>query len=319
MEIKHEAGLSVGFLTLDEALAGDWRAVVPPGQAAPEIDVLRVAEPSRDAWPMLRAAGFVPKPAKISWITGTGADDGEFLAKLPKGERWSIRRARRMAVEAGIRITVQDPVGPGPLGAFLEIYRARIGRMRHGIPYADSQHEQILAEPYLAVWAYLGEQLVGGCLVVAAPDARFTKIRYSAVAERFRETALSRALYVEAVRVSRERGFTATSLGTEPNLYGHVAKAGLFSFKRRMGFEPLPSQDMGNSGGVEADRLLRLDGLDSPALILGFPESSDWRGGWGHFYTTDPNLDLGPYRTDLMADVTVTRMSAGRPVSGRRE
>jgi GNAT superfamily N-acetyltransferase len=277
-----------------------------------------VVEPPRDAWPELRVAGFVPKPKKISWIARNGADDDEFLSVLPKGERWSIRKARRAAAEAGIRVTVEDPVTPDPLEAFLAIYRIQVGRMRHGIPYADGRHEEILSEPYLAVWAHIGSQLVGGCLVVADPGTRFTKIRYSAVAERFRGTALSRTLYVEAVRAGRERGFTTTSLGTEPNLYGHVAKAGLFSFKRRMGFEPRPSQDVGNAGGIEADRLLRLEGLDTPGMILGYPEPSEWRGGWGHFYTADPDLDLGPYRTDLMADVTVTRIPAGRPVSGRR-
>ncbi|MFF2374988.1 GNAT family N-acetyltransferase [Streptomyces xiamenensis] len=319
MEIKDDNGITVGFLTLDEALTGQWPAVAPHVRTLRDVDVLRVIEPPLGAWPALRAAGFVPKPTKISWIAPNGADDGEFLSVLSQNERRIIRRAQRAAGEAGIRVTVQDPVTPDSLEAFLAIYRTQVSGMRHGVLYADGRSAEILSEPYFAVWAHVGSQLVGGCLVVAASGARFTKMRFSAVAERFRGTSLSRTLYMEVVRASRERGFTTTSLGTEPNLYGHVAKVGLFRFKRRMGFEPHPSQDVGNAGGIEADHLLRLESLDSPSMILGYPEVSAWRGGWGHFYTSDPDLNLSPYLTDLMADVTVTRILEGRPVSHGRE
>ncbi|QKV96405.1 hypothetical protein HUT19_35750 [Streptomyces sp. NA02950] len=317
METRDEDGLTVRWLTLDEALdgAGHTEGVQNGGGNA---DVLRVAEPPRDAWSALRARGFVPKPAKISWITETRDSDEEFLARLPKGERWSVRRARRIAAEDGVRFVVQEPVEATALDAFLHIYHHHIGTMRHGVPYAGGQREAILGGPFFAVWACAGAELLGGCLVVAAPGAPYTKIRYAAVAGRFRDTGLSRAVYLEAVRASRERGFTATSLGTEPNVYGHIAKAGLFSFKRRMGFAPMPSQDLGNAGGVEADRVLHLGGLEDPGMILGYPDSPGWLGGWGHFYTSAPDLDLGPYRTDLMAGVRVIRLSAGRPVSGRR-
>ncbi|WP_432038861.1 hypothetical protein [Streptomyces cucumeris] len=312
METRQEDGLTIRWLTLDEALDG----TAAPDRGA-DADVLRVAEPPRGAWPALRARGFVPKPQKISWITETTGSDEEFLARLPKGERWSVRRARRTAAEDGVRLVVQEPVEAPALDAFLCLYRRHIGSMRHGVPYASDQREAILTGPFFAVWAYAEEELLGGCLVVAAPAAPYTKIRYATVAGRPRDTGLTRAVYLRAVCASRERGFTATSLGTEPNVYGHIAKAGLFSFKRRMGFAPMPSQDLGNAGGVEADRVVRLGALDDPGMILGYPDSPGWRGGWGHFYTSAPDLDLGPYRTDLMAGVTVIRMSAGRPVSGR--
>ncbi|MGH3696124.1 MAG: GNAT family N-acetyltransferase [Pseudonocardiaceae bacterium] len=307
MELKDDLGLAVGFVTVEEALT------LPLDESTGPAEVLRVVRPPVSEWDRLRAKGFVPKPARISWIMATRGSDEEYLESLPKKERWSVRRARRLAADDGVHFVVEQPVGAAGFEAFFQIYLAQVEQMRFGVPFATSHQEAILtgADPYLAIWARTGTKMVGGCLVLADPAARFAKIRFSAVSRRFRDTGLSRVVYLEAVRASRERGYDSVSLGSEPNLYGHIVKAGLFSFKRRLGFVPMPSQEVGNAGFDEADKVLRLGALEDPGLILGYPDGSasgSWRGGCGNFYTSAAELDLFPYRTDLMTGVSVTQV-----------
>src|SRR4051812_13066052 len=134
MDLRPESGLSVGFVTVEEALSG---SAGEPGTA----DLLRVVDPDRSVWPQLRSRGFVPKPASVSWITATGTSDQRFLAGLAKKERWSVRRAVRLAADDGVRFVVAQPVGAAELEAFFTIYLAQVQQMRFGIPYALSHQE----------------------------------------------------------------------------------------------------------------------------------------------------------------------------------
>lgn len=309
MEIRTESGLAIGLVTTDEAVA------LSPGQDIAGVDVLRVPDPRPADWDMLRRCGFVPKPAKISWLTATTDSDEEYVAGLPKKERWHMRRAGHLAETDGVRLVVEQPIGTARLDAFLRVYLEQVGRMRYGVPYVTDQYAAIRdgTDPYFAVWAMSREEVVGGCLVVAEPGARFTRIRFSATAERFRDSSLSRIVYLKAINASRARGYDSVTLGSDPNLYGHIVKIGLFGFKRRLGFVPVPSQEVRGSGADEADRVLRLGALEDPAFVLGYPPaagSRGWCGGWGTFFTARPELDTSSYRTDLMAGVSVLQLPA---------
>jgi hypothetical protein len=68
---------------------------------------------------------------------------------------------------------------------------------------------------------------------------------------------------------AREAGLAYVSLGNDPALFGHVVQPGLFDFKTRMGFTPVPSEVLDPSlAGEFADRVLSLRSLADPSLFV---------------------------------------------------
>lgn len=131
------------------------------------------------------------------------------------------------------------------------------------------------------------------------------RIRFSAVTPEWRSASLARTLYFSAMRTAREKGYKWVSLGDEPNLYGHVAKAGLFRFKAAMGFECVPSRDNHDPRGRDvADLVLNLDNLCDPCLVLAYsPDGVDGELSAHLFSATeqDPRHYAAPFLAGVRA------------------
>ncbi|MFF5145022.1 GNAT family N-acetyltransferase [Streptomyces sp. NPDC013157] len=301
MEIVDEHGLSVALITPADLDTRPWR------NSGPHIDVVRLPEPPAECWDELTAAGFVRKPELLCWKAELGADEAEFLSRLENKSRQDVRRAR-MRAESALRFTVQDTMAPEILDPFLALYLERVQEMAFGVPIAVRQRNRLLggAEKYFAVYAHEGDELVGGCVVRECPDEDAVRIRFSAVTEQWRRSSLARTLYFAAMRTAREKGYRWVTLGDEPNLYGHLTKAGLFSFKVSMGFRCVPSQDFHDPEGRDlADLVLNLTNLSGPCLILGYAtDSAENRMLHAELFTdepagTDPRKYTAPFLTGV--------------------
>jgi GNAT superfamily N-acetyltransferase len=289
MEIREEFGLQVATATADEALAA-----VETNQLPTDASVLRVLDPPPAAWHELAAAGFVRKPIWLTWIAPTPSSDEDYVARLDRKARQDMRRARVRADAAGLRIEVQQPIDADSLESFLSLYENRVEQMEFGFAFALNFREKFLTDDNeLAVLAFEGDRIVGGVLCLQTPEEEAVRLRFSAVEPRWRVHSLARLLYWQAFRATRERGFRWVTLGNDPNLYGHVAKPGLLSFKRSLGFRPAPAVSFGKGyAGDAADLVLSLHQLTDPSVILGYGESD--RGGQDY-----PSLDDGfpPFQT----------------------
>ncbi|MER5639480.1 GNAT family N-acetyltransferase [Kitasatospora sp. NPDC002227] len=299
MKVIDEHGLSVGLIEPAELPGRPWLS------AGQHIDVVRMLRPPADAVPELAEHGFVVKPEMLTWLARLGSDEDEFLARLETRPRQDIRRAQRRA--GVLREVVQDQVEPETLDRFLALYEERVAAMKFGVPYAKRHRETVLNGPqkYFGVFAFDGEELVGGCLVAECPEVSAIRIRFSAVDEYWRTTAsLARTLYFTAMRTARSKGYTWATLGDEPNLYGHLTQIGLFSFKVQTGFEAVPSQDFGDPTGCdEADLVLGLTALNDPCLILGYPPRPHAdRKLRGYLMTADESLPR-KFRADFLEGV----------------
>jgi GNAT superfamily N-acetyltransferase len=149
--------------------------------------------------------------------------------------------------------------------------------MRYGVAFARRFRTTILEGPekYFGVFLYRADELIGGCLALECPDESAIRIRWSAVTEPARRAGYPRALYCTAMQQAREKGYEWATLGDDPNLYGHLAQPGLFTFKSRMGFEAVASQDFADPGAWdEADLVLSLDKLSDPALMLEYADGT---------------------------------------------
>jgi hypothetical protein len=275
MDIREEFGLRIGLLRPDEALAGG-PAVVPP-----DVTLLRVPDPPRDLRPALTELGYVHKPAWISWISEVCESEQAWLARLPRAHAQAIRRARRRLGD-DIRIECRQPVPEHLLDEFLVLYEDMISRMPSGVPYAVSQREDILNnEKNFIIHAQSSEGMVGACICRVAPEEDTVVMRFPAYSPKARSDSLSRVLYMEVMRAAREMNHRFWSLGRDPNLYGHISKAGLFEFKaRRLGFTPYATEP---PFGIvpwtdESDLIVSSAGLSDPALMLGYPDEESAPG-----------------------------------------
>ncbi|MGQ4728563.1 MULTISPECIES: GNAT family N-acetyltransferase [Streptomyces] len=272
MKIVDEHGLSVALIETADLTAEPWLS------SDRHIDVVRMLKPPVGLRDDLAARGFICKPEMLTWLARLESDESTFLARLGNKSRQDIRRAQRQAA-GSLREVVQDEsVDAETLDRFLALYEERVSGMQFGVPYARRHREAVLHGPqkYFAHFAFEHDELVGGCLVLECPEEDAIRIRFSAVTESWRRSSLARTLYFSALQTARSKGYTWATLGDEPNLYGHLTQAGLFSFKVNMGFTAVPSQDFSDPTGCdEADLVLNLATLKDPCLILGYANPSD--------------------------------------------
>ncbi|MEV0483390.1 GNAT family N-acetyltransferase [Streptomyces sp. NPDC050508] len=273
MEIVDDFGLPVASIRpedLEEDLA-PWTGLDR------SVAVVRMMNPPPETWEELARRGFVRKPATLTWLARLGASEDSFLAGIPHKSRQYVHRARRRMVAEGVREVVEDRVSAEHLDPFLDLYEDRIAAMRYGVAFARRFRTTILEGPekYFGVFLYRADELIGGCLALECPDESAIRIRWSAVTEPARRAGYPRALYCTAMQQAREKGYEWATLGDDPNLYGHLAQPGLFTFKSRMGFEAVASQDFADPGAWdEADLVLSLDKLSDPALMLEYADGT---------------------------------------------
>jgi hypothetical protein len=310
-------GLPIVEATVDEALA-----LTPDLPAPAGTTLVRVVEPPAASWPDLAAAGFLRKPAWVTWLAAAGTDT-EYVGRLSRKSRQDLRRAWGRAEDAELRIEVQEPVEEENLDTFLDLYEERVEEMTYGVAFARQCREEILhgGQDY-AVLAFEGPRLVGGCLCQRSPEADAVRLRFSAVEPRWREASLARVLYMRAHRTAHEQGFRWVTLGNDPNLYGHMTKPGLFYFKARLGFDPVPAGLLGprHSGDV-ADRLLSLDRLTDPTVMLGYPERVEHAKAGpsdlvAYVFGSDPHVDRDRYTTGRVRTVRLIELPVGTHGNG---
>jgi GNAT superfamily N-acetyltransferase len=303
----------MAVVDIEQALSGAWR------EHRFDVDVVRVQDPPPECWAELTAAGFFPKPQVVTWRARTGSSEEEFLAKLSGKDRQNIRTARRRAQADALSIKVV-PVDAALLDVFLPLYEAEIARMQHGWAAATEHRGKVLAEAdrYFAVCVFDGDTLVAASINEESRTRDEVRARFSVTVPDRRQASLARALYLEVVQVAREKGFRWVGLGSDPNLYGHVAKPGLFGFKNRLGFAAVPSHLVDpTSGSDQADRIVRLNALTDPAFVLAYAPAADGSPQRGsrlrlELFSADPGIDTRPYTADYLAGTRVHRIAQAK-------
>ncbi|MFI9720155.1 GNAT family N-acetyltransferase [Streptomyces sp. NPDC052396] len=316
MVVETTGGLTTAQVTADEALHTDWAS------RRDELDMVRVTGPEPACWPELRRAGFTVHPSWITWLAPAGPSEEAFLDRLSGKERRSVRAGLRFVTDHGIRMKVATPVSAAGYDEFLALYERQIATMRHGVPYARFDRDEILerAGEYFAVHAVADDKLIGGCVCRIREDSTVV-IRFVATEPDGRQHRIVRAMYMQAFRTARELGCRDISLGTDPALYGHVAKPGLFAFKSALRFTPIPSRLFGGAmdDPDEATLVLRLAALSEPSLLVRYHLPEDDRSGLVtgdtplglDVLTTGPELDPAPYGAPFLADTVVRVIERG--------
>ena len=308
-------GLRTVELDLETALACDWRAF--RGHA--DVVRCRVWETADDV--ALRARGFTIKPTWVNWGAALGASEEEFVARLSAKEQRSIRNGRRYARENGLRFSTQAPLTANALEEFLRVYEAQVATMDHGVPYARLLRQRLLdqADNFLLVSARDGDALVGACICNLRREQDAVRVSFAATVPSSRSGGLTRALYMIVADEARARGFRWMSLGSDPSLFGRLAKPGLFAFKSRFGFVPVPLNwlDREDDEAYDvAELVLSLDSFTDPALSLSYAAPASPLGepfeAWAHpppwhlnVLTSEPGVDVKPFASSFVHSHTI--------------
>jgi hypothetical protein len=275
LEIVEDHGLRIALLDAGEALELD-RAGLLALCARERAGIARIVDPSAEHRPGLERAGFLVTPSWVTWLAPVGVEDEAFLAAMTTGERSNVRRALRETDRRSVRIDVHAPMTPSVFDDFLGLYEAQVATMRNGFSYAASWRDEVAADPdlYFTVTATdpAGE-LLGACLCWDQPELSIARIAFTTQAAHERQGRVVRALYMAATAEARGRGRSWISLGSDPSLYGHITEAGLFGFKARLGFRPVPTRHLQPAEPDRAEAVLSLRGLTDPALLLSYAEA----------------------------------------------
>jgi len=293
-------GLRVIEPDLDIALTQDWRA------HRHRADVVRLRAGDPADWDALRTRGFAVKPTWVTWGAPLTGSREEFLSRVSPKELRNVRKALDYARVNRLRFVERTPISPEPLDEFLRLYGLQIARMVHGVPYAQRMRQRLLDEAnrFMMVSAHDRGGLVAGCICSLRPDQDVMRIAFSAIQPRARDGMLSRAIYLTAADAARARGLKWISLGSDPTLYGHVAKPGLFTFKSRLGFAPVPLSWLDYEDVEaydEAELMLSLSSVTDPSLSLAYAAEVPPRPNVTDAWSTPPlwRLNILASRKDI--------------------
>ncbi|MEU6628796.1 hypothetical protein ABZ905_10945 [Streptomyces parvus] len=265
MEITEQGGLVIASLDLAEAESQAWRSA----GVAPDIARLSDSEKVDDA--ALAELGFVARPHWVNWCAPVRASEEEFTAGLSATERRNVRLGRRVIQDASMRVVVKEGLTEELMDEFLEVYDAQIAGMPTGRNFARERRDRLLeaSAEHIGVSVYAGATMVAGSLWRIRTEPSVLQMRFSASSADARSGRVLRAVYAEALAFARGRGLAFASLGNDPSLFGHIVQPGLFNFKSRFGFTPVPSDVLDpHLGGEHADRFLSLRSLADPTLVL---------------------------------------------------
>ncbi len=322
MDIETTHGLITGLVDAAEAVRTNWAS------RRDQLDVVKVIDPDRSWWPTLQRAGFRIHPAWITWVAPVGDSESAFLTRLSRNERATIRSGQRSVAAGGIEFRVTTPVTAAAFDAFLALYDQQIATMLHGIPFARLERETILAVAgdYFTVEALVGRRLVGCCVCRIRRDISTVVIRFASCAPDGRQQQVVRAMYMKVFDTVRRLDYPTISLGSDPALYGHIAQPGLFAFKSRLRFTPVPARLLGSIDDPdEASLVLRLGALTEPSLLLNYQVDSLPSDGTAPLtldvplaldvLTATTDLDVSSYRAPFLVGLRVRQIPCIRSIA----
>ncbi|ASW55297.1 hypothetical protein [Plantactinospora sp. KBS50] len=265
MYITDKNKLLVGFVTSEEIEQEPWAR----GGSAP--DVIRVIDPEKTEEAALAALGFVRRPRWVNWCAAVRDSEEEFVSLLSKKQRREILVGRRFIESEDLRIEVRPGLRPDLLDDFLSLYDKQIALMPNGVNVARSQRDALLAaaEDHVGIHLYASDDMVAASIWWRRPALSSLQCRFATTSPNVRAGSVTRAMYMEALRFARQDGLTLASLGNDPSLFGHIVQPGLYDFKIRFGFAPVPSGFFDpDLGGQYVDKFLTLRSLSDPSLVV---------------------------------------------------
>lgn len=264
VEIKEQDSLVIAVVSREEVDSRRWL------HSNRAIDVVRLHESETLDKAERSELGFLNRPRYINWWSSLRDCEDDFVAGLTATERRNIRLGLKAIQEESLRVEVRVGLTEEVLDNFLVVYDEQISGMVHGKNYARRFRDEILSsgKEYVSACAYSGSYMVVGSIWWMRPQESMLQMRFSASRPDARSSRVMRTVYMEAFRFARESGYSYGSLGNDPSLFGHLVQPGLFNFKSRLGFTPIPAGALSSQfAGVFIEKIVSMRSLSDPSLL----------------------------------------------------
>jgi hypothetical protein len=257
-----DAGLRV-------AEVADLDALTSHAGGDPDTSPQAVRVSTDDGWAALADPDLVVRPTWVHWASPCEGGTAEILARQSRQQRSRTRKAMRLLESMTMQLC--EPVEGPLLREWEQLYTAQLRRLERGRNFFALSRREVLASGHaLALWRVDG-RLVCGCVMGPRPDWRAFLLRFSAVAEDYRDEELPRGMYALLADLAAKRGMRWITLGNDANFYGALTRPGLCAFKLRIGFRPVPADLFGvTTCRTVVDRVTNLRGLETPVLRFGY-------------------------------------------------
>ncbi|WP_406199165.1 hypothetical protein OG331_22790 [Streptomyces sp. NBC_01017] len=264
---QHE-GLVTATLAADDHLA--WKAL----RFRKDLHVVNVAPPPTSGGEWL-TDGFRFRPTNVVWLADPKGSEEEYVEGLGHNPRYAVRKALRDFRASTMTLEHVEKITHALAEEWLPLYRASLTGMAFATPLVSSPEEVVGIGPdveMLVIRDAQGNMCAG---MVTLNDHRrgvYTAGLYGERGGLRSSHNLSRVLYLALMNVTRAHGMPLASVGWEPNLYGHIAKAGLAAYKRSLGFRPIPRAALRPDGSEDVlTRVVHDDGLAPPLVFFAYP------------------------------------------------
>ncbi|MDF3140215.1 MULTISPECIES: hypothetical protein [unclassified Streptomyces] len=265
--LQHDEGLVTATLAANDHLA--WKAL----ECRKDLHVVNVAPPPASGGEWL-TEGFRFRPTNVLWLADPKGSEEEYIEGLGHNPRYAVRKALRDFQASTMTLEHVEKITHALAVEWLPLYRESLDGMAFATPVVNSPEEVVGIGPdveMLVIRDAHGNMCAG---MVALNDHRRGVYTAGLYGERsgLRSHNLSRVLYLALINVTRAHGMPVVSAGWEPNLYGHIAKAGLAAYKRSLGFRPVPRAALRADGSEDVlTRVVHDEGLAPPVVFFAYP------------------------------------------------
>ncbi|WP_406199167.1 hypothetical protein OG331_22795 [Streptomyces sp. NBC_01017] len=265
--LQHHEGLVTATLAANDHLT--WKAL----RFRKDLHVVNVAPPPASGGEWL-TDGFRFRPTNVVWLAYPKGSEEEYVEGLGRSERRTVRTALRDFRASTMTLEHVEKITHALAEEWLPLYRASLAGMAFATPLVSSPEEVVGIGPDVEMLAIRDAQGNMRAGIVTLNDHRrgvYTRAMYG---ERGgpRSHNFSRLLDLAMMNVVRAYEMPMVSLGWEPNLYGHIGKAGLAAYKWLLGFRPVPRAALRADGSEDVlTRVVHDDGLAPPLVFFAYP------------------------------------------------
>ncbi|MEV0217119.1 hypothetical protein [Micromonospora sp. NPDC050695] len=265
---QHHEGLVTATLAENDHSA--WKAL----RFRKDLHVVNVAPPPASGSEWL-TEGFRFRPTNVVWLADPKGSEEEYVGGLGHKARYAVRKGLRDLRASAMTLEHVEKITHALAEEWLPLYRASLTGMAFAAPIVNSPEEVVGIGPdveMLVIRDPDGNMCAG---MVTLNDHRrgvYTAGLYGERNGLRGSHSLSRVLHLALMNVTRAHGLPLASAGWEPNLYGHIAKAGLAAYKLSMGFRPVPRVALRTDGSEDVlTRVVHDDGLTPPLVFFAYP------------------------------------------------
>lgn len=277
MEIRERDGLVLAVASSEEIKGQEWLDLYR------SVDIVRLREGDHLGEEERSRHGFITRPQWVNWWCRLADSEADFVADLTATERRNIRLGRKAIRDDSLRIEVRECLTERTLDQFLTVYDEQVSGMPRGKNYAARFRDEMLSNSteYVTVCTYSGTSMEVGSIWWMRPHESVLQMRFSAARPDARSGRVMRTVYLDALQYARENGYEYGSLGNDPSLFGHIVQPGLFNFKSRLGFTPVPAGTLAPQlAGVFTEKVMSLRSLSDPSLVTSLSEEGASQAPW---------------------------------------